>query len=169
MNRAGRSSVRARYQHPNSSNPTQRNGETNQRRHVHDGGFLCTWVADFDFALGFCGVPSTRTIGPFGCARVVELLAVAVAVAVSASAFAGGGTVGPSLRRFLKTFDMLTSRCRTLRGLDSVRRIPAASCSSETERERERDCAALRLVPVWAFAFVYGGLKSIGGSGPWTD
>ena len=113
---------------------------------IHGG--LCTWVANLDFAFGFCGVPSTRTIGPFGgggggCVRVVELLADA---AVSASTFAGGGgAFGPSLRRFLKTFDMLTSRCKTLRGLDSVRRIPAASCSSETERERERDCPALRL------------------------
>jgi len=112
----------------------------NQEGRIHGG--LCTWVANLDFAFGFCGVPSTRTIGPFGgCARVVELLP----VAVSASTFAGGGAFGPSLRRFLKTFDMLTSRCKTLRGLDSVRRIPAASCSSETERERERDCAALRL------------------------
>jgi hypothetical protein len=54
------------------------------------------------------------------------------------------------LRRFLKTFDMLTSRCKTLRGLDSVRRIPAASCSSETERERERDCAAALRLPFLA-------------------
>jgi hypothetical protein len=72
----------------------------------------------------------------------------------------------------LKTFDMLTSRCITLRGLDSVRRSPAAaSCSKETERERDRDCdrAALRLCLVLLLASTYG-LKSGGGSGcPWTD
>ena len=121
-----------------------------------------------NFALGFCGVLSTRTIGPFiACGWVA-----AAAVSASASTFvvAGGGALGPSLRRFLKTFDMLTSRCRTLRGLDSVRRRPAAaSCSRETERERDRDCdcAALRLELLSAFACES---KSVGGSGcPWMD
>lgn len=71
--------------------------------------------------------------------------------------------------------DMLTSRCRTLRGLDSVRRSPAAaSCSRETERERERDCdrEASRLCLVLqlsATAFACES-KSIGGSGcRWTS
>jgi len=111
----------------------------------HQAGWcLCVraW-ADFDLALGFCGVPSTRTVGPFTCAWVVELLA-----ASDASSLTGAGASSvfvPSLwRRPLNAFDMLTSRCKTLRGLDSVRRIPA-SCSREIERERERDCAALRV------------------------
>lgn len=117
---------------------------------------------------------STKIVGPFvACDWVV---AAAAAATVSASAVvAGGGAFGPSLRRFLKTFDMLTSRCRTLRGLDSVRRSPAAaSCSRETERERERDCdraasrLCLALLVVVAFACES---KSVGGSGccPWTD
>lgn len=102
------------------------------------GGFLCAWVG-FDFAFDFCGVPSTRTIGHFACAWV--LLVVELLAGASASTFTGG-TIAPSLRRPLNTLDMLTSRWKTLRGLDSARRSPA-SCSSETDRERERDCAEL--------------------------
>jgi hypothetical protein len=69
----------------------------------------------------------------------------------------------PSLRRPLNTLDMLTSRWRTLRGLDSVRRSPA-SCSRETDRDRERDCAAL------AFTCELLLLRSsfVGRSGSWT-
>ena len=69
-------------------------------------GYLCA-CADLDFAFGFCGVPSTRTIGPFiGCVCVVIELLLAAA---SASTFAGG-TFGPSFRRPLNALDMLTSR-----------------------------------------------------------
>jgi hypothetical protein len=119
-------------------------------------------------------VLSTSTIGPFvACDWVVVAGAMAVISASSTFVITGGGPFGPSLRRVLKTFDMLTSRCITLRGLDSVRRSPAAaSCSKETERERERDCdrAALRLCLVLLLAFTCE-LKSGGGSGcPWrTD
>jgi hypothetical protein len=53
------------------------------------------------YAFGFCGVPSTREIGPFiGCVWVVvELLATA-----------SDSTFTPSFRRPLNTLDMLTSR-----------------------------------------------------------
>jgi hypothetical protein len=156
------------------------NGIQPKRSQFHDG-FLWAWK-DFDFdnfALGFCGVLSTRTIGPFvACDWVVAAAAVAgeATISTSASSFvvAGSDAFGPSLRRFLKTFDMLTSRCRTLRGLDSVRRSPAAaSCSRETERERERDCdrAASRLCLVLSLLVGFAcESKSIGGSGcPWTS
>ena len=73
--------------------------------------YLCA-RADFDsFAFGFCGVPSTRTIGPFvgiGCAWVVVMVVELLATA-SDSTFTGG-TFGPSFRRPLNTLDMLTSR-----------------------------------------------------------
>lgn len=155
----------------------QRNGmESDQKdptwSNIHDG-FLWAWK-DFDFfdnfALGFCGVLSTRTIGPFVACDCVVAVAAVPTISASASNFvvAGGGAFGPSLRRFLKTFDMLTSRCRTLRGLDSVRRSPAAaSCSRETERDRERDCdrAASRLCLVLLLAAFACESKSIGGSG----
>jgi hypothetical protein len=118
-------------------------------------------------------VLSTSTIGPFvACDWVVVAAAAAISASASTFVITGGGPFGPSLRRALKTFDMLTSRCITLRGLDSVRRSPAAaSCSKETERERDRDCdrAALRLCLVLLLAFTCE-LKSGGGSGcPWTD
>ena len=107
----------------------------------------------FDLAFGFCGVPSTRIIGPF-------MLAVELQAAASVSTFIGGGTFDPSFRRPLNTLDMLTSRWSTLRGLDSVRRSPA-SCSRETERERERDCDCTALL-----LFGSGFIRR--SAGPWT-
>ena len=128
------------------------------------------WILTFAL-LGFCGVPSTSTIGPLTCVCVVELLATTT---TSVSTFTRGGALGPSLRRPLNTLDMLTSRCKTLRGLDSVRRIPAASCSRETERERERDCdrdcdRAVALLRVEPPPFACELMKSAGGSGSWSS
>ena len=94
------------------------------------------------FALGFCGVPSTKTIGLFACVWVAAVAAAIVVVVDSASTLAGGAAFrrGP-----LNTLDMLTSRCSTLRVLGSARRM-SASCSREAERERERDSTKLRVV-----------------------
>ena len=124
------------------------------------GVYLCAWV-DFDFAFGFCGVPSTRTTGPFTCAWVVVVVEQLLADA-SASAFTGG-TLAPSPRRPLNTLDMLTSRWKTRRGLDSVRRNPA-SCSRETDSERERDCTASLV----AFACELLLKSFVGRSGSWA-
>jgi hypothetical protein len=122
------------------------------REHLHPlhAGFRQA-SADFDLTLGFCGVPSTRTIGPLAWAWVI----IVETLVTSASTLTGGGaTTGPSLRRALNTLDMLTSRCKALRGFESVRRIPA-SCSREIERERERDGAAVCVVD-WTFVWVLG-------------
>jgi hypothetical protein len=116
--------------------------------HLHAGFRHAS--ADFDLTLGFCGVPSTNTIGPLATWAwvVVELLLLVTSVASTLT----GGATGPSLRRALNTLDMLTSRCRTLRGFESVRRIPA-SCSREIESERERDGAAVCVVDDWTLVW----------------
>ncbi|KAI9464066.1 hypothetical protein BJY52DRAFT_884098 [Lactarius psammicola] len=100
------------------------------------------------FALGFCGVPSTKTIGLFACVWVVvELFSAAAIVVVGSASTLTGGAFDPLRRRPLNTLDMLTSRCSTLRVLGSARRM-SASCSKEAERERERDGTKLR-VDLW--------------------